>query len=192
MDHQENPYAPPLARIAPVDAVAYADEVCWREGYKIVVLRGQPLPPRCIKCNAPGTAKSRRFSWVTASAYLPLALVIFIPLLSPVFFLITLLLSLLMRKSSRHAVALCERHGRRRRRAIGLGLVMLCCALIMMFALPGYVPAALAVMGVGIAVAMIGSSTLIAVKIDGQYGYYRGCERAFLESLPQLPVARRR
>lgn len=188
MRDDDNPYAPPQARILSGDLAACSDEFCWRQGDRVVVLKGQALPPRCIKCNAANVVvKSRRFYWVSASVYLPLSLMILMPLVSPLFLVISLVLHVLMRKSSRHIVAMCEQHVRRRRLALGVGFAALCVGPVVMMLRPGFFPIAFLLMGIGIVIAAVGSQTLSAARIDDRCGYYRGCGKAFLESLPQQP-----
>lgn len=188
MRDDDNPYAAPQARIVSADLAACSEEFCWRQGDRVVVLKGQPLPPRCIKCNAANVVvKSRRFYWVKSSVYLPLALMILMPLATPLFLLISLVLHLLMRKSSRHIVGMCEQHDRRRRLAMMAGLAMLGIGPAVITVWTESFPFALLLMGIGIVTAAVGSQTLSAAGIDDQCGYYRGCGKAFLESLSQQP-----
>jgi len=49
----------------PVVAVRAAEPGVWREGNKLVVVRGAVLPPFCVKCAQPGVepAWEKNFAW---------------------------------------------------------------------------------------------------------------------------------
>ena len=108
-----NPYAPPAAD---VDSVrSESAHGFWREGDVLVMASGQSvvLPDRCIHCNQPagGFKLKRTVYWHNPALYL----------LIVISALIYVIVALIVRKSVRLEVGLCQRH--RSRRRLGLALL---------------------------------------------------------------------
>jgi hypothetical protein len=56
--NEHNPFAPSAATLAGGPAPGGTGHV-GREGRHLVLVPGTPLPPRCVKCNAPAALPSR-------------------------------------------------------------------------------------------------------------------------------------
>jgi hypothetical protein len=201
----DNPYRSPEARIAPAPSVAEpGDHTCWRYGHALLVLRDRPLPSRCIKCNADADGmREYGFSWVAPRAYAPLLLVPVVTLppavgrlpwllwAIPLAFLCCLIANLWLRKRSRHALGLCARHRRVRRRVLGCASALLIAAVLSPWLFGGsfagpVLPLSLFVLAVVIASSSAGR-TLVPAWMDAHYGCFTECGEAFLQSLPEFP-----
>lgn len=203
MRDEDNPYRPPEARIASVPLADDTGEVnCWRDGSTLVVLRGRPLPPRCVKCNADARDGMREcgFVWITPWSYAPLLVLLLVPLISArwsLMFLICVLLAFLcslsarlfLRKRARHAVGLCATHRRWRRQAGFSAILLMCVGLVSPFIVDSLAPM-LVMVSFSVAIAWSGGRPLSPTRIDDRYAYYTECGEAFLRSLPMLPEYR--
>lgn len=203
----DDPYRPPEARIAPVPlAVAPEGQTCWRHGTTLVVLRDAPLPIRCVKCNADAAdgVRERRFRWVPKWIYAPLLTIpgagLVAPLVArthhgwllaamPLGLLATLIAIIALRRTARHAVGLCERHRRDRRRWLWFAMALFVAALLSPFVVETLAPMFL-LCGLAIVVVWSGGRILTAVRIDARYSFFGDCSEAFLCSLPMLPEYR--
>ena len=205
-DDDGNPYRPPEARID--EALPFSDpaqQTCWRDGASLVVLRDAPLPARCVKCNADAAdgVRMRVFRWVTPWAYAPLlaipATAMLAPLVPdahrdwllacfPVAFLAALIANLVLRRSARHAVALCEPHRRHRARRRGMAVASLLAGLVSPFLQHGLAPMFL--LCTSAVVVWFSGEDLSPLRIDGRYSRFRRCGEALLHSLPMLPEYR--
>lgn len=180
-----NPYRPPEARVDPwAQPVQSDDDVAWSDGRDLVVLLNKPLPPRCVKCNAPvsGGIPTRKFHWHTPWLYLLILVGI----------LIYAIVALITRKKSEHAVALCPTHDKRRRMFIYAGFGGFFLGMFMAFSQSDFAGLGILLMLAAILVGMFGSRIMVATKMDERYVRFRGVSKAFLASLPPLPAHRRR
>jgi hypothetical protein len=200
---EDNPYRPPEALIASAPLADDTGEAtCWRDGNTLVVLRGRPLPPRCVKCNADARdgMRERGFVWVPLRVYLPL-LLLFVPMLTPALssrwlliapplaFLATLISNVSMRRTSRHAVGLCAAHRLRHRRIHQLAILLFCAGLASPVVVDGLAP--MFVMAIlSVVIAWSGGRILAPTRIDDRYARYAECGETFLHSLPMLPEYR--
>ena len=81
-------------------------------GKRMIIALNNPLPSRCVCCNAPASGVKRRtFYWYPPWVY---ALI----LLSP---LILILVSLVVRRTVRIDIPLCDEHQAKRRKRLGIG-----------------------------------------------------------------------
>ncbi len=208
MQDESNPYRAPESRIAAVPLASDpAEQTCWRHGEILVVLRDAPLPVRCVKCNADAAdgVRPHRFRWITPWAYAPLLAVpasVLMMAYAPAAysvrllgaglafgFLASLIANLRLRRSARHAVALCERH---RRQIVRWRWCR--AALFVAGALSPLLLSALAPMfllcGLAIVLPAFGGRVLSPVRIDARYSRFVGCGDEFLRALPMLPEYR--
>jgi hypothetical protein len=200
---EDNPYRPPEARIAAAPlAVDTGEQTCWRDGNTLVVLRNRPLPPRCVKCNADAHdgMRERGFVWVPLRVYIPL-LLLFFPTLAPTLtsrwflvalplvFLVTLVLNISMRRTSRHAVGLCAVHRLRHRRIQQFAILLFFAGLASPVVVDGLGPMFVMAM-LSVVIAWFGGRTLSPTRIDDRYARYSECGETFLHSLPMLPEYR--
>lgn len=181
--HQEfNPYRPPEAPIVDHSTVEDADgAVVWRDGNAVVAVRDRAFPLRCVKCNAPVQKQAmheRMFYWHTPWLYLLILLNI----------LIYAIVAVVVRKKTRHDVALCRPHLRRRRIFIAIGWSGLVAPFIGAALSPDIgVMVGLLLAFVLILSGIFGSRVITAGKIDGRHVRFTGCGKAFVDSLPSLP-----
>ncbi|QBG94188.1 hypothetical protein [Xanthomonas oryzae] len=149
----------------------------WREGDVLVCTPGANLPPRCIKCNAPADMPSRRyiFHWHHRVIYLAL--------------LPYVILAIVLRKRSAHALTLCAQHERRRVRYVAITMTsvlgFLVCGLSLQsefrWLIGACVVAAMLVIG------RFGSRVLSVQSIDHHQARYLGACEDFLRTLPPAP-----
>ena len=204
---EDDPYRPPEARIAAVPLASEPEgQTCWRHGAMLVVMRDAPLPIRCVKCNADAAdgMRERRFRWVTKWVYAPLLAIPVVAMAAPLVpstqvgwllvavplsLLVSLIASIALRRTARHAVGLCERHRRDRRRWLGFAMALFVAALLSPFVVDTLAPMFL--LGtLAVVLAWSGGRVLTAVRIDARYSLFGDCDEAFLRSLPMLPEYR--
>lgn len=171
-----NPFAPPKTSLEPSSPEGY-----WAEGKHLVMYPNATLPPRCIKCNEPAELpmKKRSFYWHHPAYYLLLLVNI----------LVFAIVALAVRKQAKIAPGLCTKHRQRRFRNLALswlafisGIILMICAGaydIGFLFLPGLI-----LVPVGLIASIILSPLLTPVRIDATRFRFKGCGRAFLESLP--------
>ena len=165
-------------------ATAGAD--AWQSGDAVVTLNGGTLPLRCVKCNGAVTGKHipRTLYWHSEWVY--------ILLLSP---LIYLIVSLLVRKSARLSVPICDQHRKQRQIAIGVSwllvVVAMACAFFAIFIEAGALGTLAAVIfGAAIVVGVWKGTLVNAKKIDAEYIWVRGFCKEYRASLPEFPNIR--
>lgn len=170
-----NPYAPPQAPVT-----AATGHACWRDGKVVVVPAGASLPERCIKCNAPALMdKPRSFTWHSPGWYLLLFVAI----------IVYVVVAMVVRRKVKLAVGLCDVHRKRRRNLTmsALGALLLGGgAFVGAIKLDNGLFGALAVAALLAAVilALLASGTLSPARIDDSEARFKGCGKAFLDSLP--------
>jgi hypothetical protein len=173
-----NRYAPPKAVL---EDRTGADAQMWREGKVLVIRKGGDFPHRCIKCNEPSVAPTRRYklSWHSPWLYVLLLLAV----------LLYAIVAAVVRKTAVVQVGLCERHQRRVLwgRIVGWGGLALEVALVCAgwaFDLPQLPIVALALALPWIIAAMVVNRLVLPTRIDDRYVRLKGCGPAFLRSLP--------
>jgi uncharacterized membrane protein len=156
----------------------------WQDGAILVTTRDIVLPDRCVKCNAPanGYRLKRNLSWHHPLYYL----LIFVG------WLVYLIVALIIRKTAKVHIGLCEKHLNNRRIAILvswslflLGIV----AIILAIANESGAPALLGLMMI-IAAAIygaFGARTVYASKIDERFAWIKGVSSEYLAQFPQWP-----
>jgi len=153
----------------------------WRSGKVLVAAREATFPDRCVKCNVPvqGWRLKRNLYW-----YPPYVIVLV--LLS---WLIGLIVAMIVRKSARVEIGLCELHRVRRVRGMVIGTVVLISGFVLLIvgfsmdkgwlALVGFVAL---ISGI---VVLVKTAPISVKKIDDKFVWINGVCRPFLEMLPE-------
>lgn len=157
-------------------------------GRYMVVRFGASPPPRCVRCNAPGTWRMRHsYSWHPAWLILTL-------FCTPLAFVIA---AFVFSRTIHLDLVLCADHARERRRRLLLAGVWVVTGVILLLGgifgrrmgLP--VPASVCIVVSGVISILMGplfaqraSGVLIARRISDQCAVLRGADRAYLLSLP--------
>jgi hypothetical protein len=182
-----NPYAAPQT---PLVAQAIADGEVWRDGTWLVCRKQAQLPSRCIKCNAPadGPRLNKKFYWHPPAFYLIIIINLFI----------YVIVAMIVRKTAKVGIKLCDQHASRRRTGIAMGWILFVVGIVVMFAM-GTVKGDAAFIflfgGIGlmIAAAVVGiatTQTLRPKKIDDYFAWFTGVCPEYLAELPDSPVQR--
>jgi hypothetical protein len=179
----QNPFAPPVNQSPHPEGGDGDASGFWREGSYLVIRKdADPLPHRCVKCNAPAQARNiRQVQWYPR--WITLTVIVCWPA-----FLIGYLLT---RKTAKPNVGLCMRHAKRTKMLLFLGRVFLVVSLVgltvgifsdsLWFLLSGTV-------GLLISLApLILAIVLRPVHIDNERGKYKGAGPAFLDTLEEMP-----
>ena len=185
-----NPYAAPEAGVSPGHLAAEADEGrgVWRDEKTLVMAKVARLPSRCVKCNAPATSRlGRSLSWHTPWLYL----MIFFPGL--IFYVIA---ALIVRKTAKIEVPLCDEHRAARSKKILIGWVAALSGIALWFT-PAFVPgdaAGIAVLvGVGLFLFSLfwalGLQVVTPQKIDKTHVWLNKVCPEYLAELPPLPFS---
>jgi hypothetical protein len=163
--------------------------VAWQDGIRLVVPRNGSLPMRCVKCNgdaSPEFTWRKTLYWHTPALYIP---IIFPGLL------IYAIVALIVRKSSRVEVGLCEVHGRARKRKVLIGWMI---ALAGVLAIVGAfmtgssqqdLTPILVILGILLLLtALIWAAVAVRVlwpsQIDARYAWLNGACPEYLQTLP--------
>ena len=149
---------------APPQAVRSANPgvQCWRAGKMLVVPTGASLPHRCVKCNAPARMdQPRTYRWHSAGF--------------------------------EFAIGLCDAH---RKRRLGMHLAVKALLATGFLCLVGAIAAQRVEManiaGLSLLVGLILkplTATLTPERLDAAEARFRGCGKAFLDSLPVAEAA---
>ncbi|HWZ82151.1 MAG TPA: DUF4339 domain-containing protein [Terriglobales bacterium] len=168
----------------PVVAVHPAEPGVWREGNKLVVIRGAVLPPFCVKCAQPGVepAWEKNFAW--GNPWWALFL-----LLGIIGIIVYAIVYYSSRKQMKLIVPLCEQHRRAQRTMRWVGVTLLLTSPVLLVIgvtlnkdyLTGAGVIALLVMAIAGGVVLILASPLRARKIDDQQGWFVGAREPFLQ-----------
>lgn len=156
----------------------------WQDGSMLVTTRNIVLPDRCVKCNAPanGYRLKRNLSWHNPLLYLLLM----------ANWLVYLVVVLIVRKTARVHIGLCEQHLNSRRIALfsawflflgGVATIVLAFASRSVVA--GFL-GFLVVIGSGI-FGILACRMVYASKIDEQFAWIKGVDREYLSQFPQWP-----
>ena len=179
---ERNPYAPSKATLKASAPTGGVTANVWSDGKWLVMDVDAKLPARCVRCNAPAGAlmKQQTLYWHHPAIYLLLLFWV----------VIYFVVALIVRKSLKLEVGLCDEHRRARRNSLTIGFVGLlgsvpAAILLSKLGLPG--PGALVgifeVLGFLIYV-LVKARILRVKKIDEDEARLGGCGKAFLASLP--------
>ena len=156
----------------------------WQDGSMLVTTRDIVLPDRCVKCNAPanGYRLKRNLSWHTRALYLLLL----------AGWLIYLIIALIVRKTARVHIGLCEKHLNSRRVALFIawalflaGVAIIVLAFASGSGMAGFL-GFLVVVGSGI-FGILACRMIYASKIDERFAWIKGVDREYLSQFPQWP-----
>jgi hypothetical protein len=183
-----NPYAAPEVGITGSRLAGDADEGrgVWRDGKTLVMVKIARLPSRCVKCNEPATNRLKR----TLYWYNPLLFLLI--LASPLIFIIV---ALIVRKSVKVEVPLCERHRALRKNGMLAGVGIFLVGIILCFS-PAMGKDDIYVYGlisgivlffVGLIVMAVASQVVTASKIDDTHAWLKKVSPLYLATLPPLP-----
>lgn len=181
-----NPYAPSKASLGAGagNTTISSDATVWRDGNFVVALQDTPLPPRCVKCNAPADppTRMRTLYWVNPFLYL-------LFLISP---LILVIVYYVVRKRAEVDPGLCEQHKKRRVQGIAAAWTACVVGLVLLFVGISNDVGALAVTGLllliaSIVMGMIFGRLVYAKKITKDEVRLGGAGRPYLDALPEYP-----
>jgi len=179
------PYATPMLYSGP--------QGVWRERDLLVIAKNSPIPPQCVKCNQPPAANWRwrkTLYWHTPGLYI---LVLFPGVL------IYVIVAMIVRKSARVEIGLCDLHLGRRRRDIAIAWLLVLVAFVLLFVAVstgsdraysrGPIPL---IAGIGGFVLIIGSliwaivrtRPVVPKKIDDNFAWLSGAGADYLNTLP--------
>jgi hypothetical protein len=154
----------------------------WRSGATLVLTPGLPLPNRCVKCNAPTERKLKRnLQWHNPLLYLLVCAGL----------LIYVIVALVLRKTAKIEIGLCDVHFKKRRMA------MLICWGLFIGGIGGFVlagsinkgwPALAGLVAIlaSAVYAAVGTSPVSPKKIDDKV-WLNGCGKEYLAELPEWP-----
>lgn len=182
-----NPYAAPVAEILE-GPYTHSTVGLWRDGDILVMSKDAELPNQCLKCNGPtnGRRLKRQLSWHPQGYYL---IVLFN-------LLVYILVAMVVRKTAKVLIPICELHRRRRIRAIALGWLLSLggIAVIIGGATSGtarnetasgvILAIGFVMIVVGLVYGMAGSRVCTVHKIDKSFVYFRKVKPEFLNTLP--------
>jgi hypothetical protein len=158
----------------------------WRSGDAVVLAVGGALPARCVKCNgAPqGNLVKRTLYWHQPWLY---AL-----LISPVIYIIV---SLLVRKSAKVEVPICNEDRSRWQMWVTISWVTGLAGLAGIFVAAGMESWVLALIGIaalltGLFMGPLKATLITAKKIERDYVWVRGTCKDYRERLPEFPEYR--
>ncbi len=172
-----NPYAPPKAQLE-VAPGSYGSELVRRDGEVVVIpVIGTRFPDRCVVCNQPATRRlQRKLIWHPPAYYLLICIGI----------LVYAIAAIIVRKTARFEIGLCEQHAKRRQNGILIGWVGFFACFVGIFLVADRAPALIFLFIIGmIAAAVAGvvmTQVVAAKRIDNQFAWLK-VGRPFLESL---------
>jgi hypothetical protein len=182
MNTPRNPYAPPSASLESNTPIDHSGSECWRHNKVMIIERDSEFPPRCIKCNEetdqPGiTVKVYWHHWA-----IYLLILVSVP--------IYVIVALIVRKTAKVTPFMCAVHRRKRM----IGKVLIYSTLLISFGMliaglndmPALLGLSFLLLLIGILVGVRMARTVYAKKIDDRYVQLKGCDAAFLDSLPEF------
>ena len=189
--YSRNPYAPSKASLTSNAGKAeVSSEISvWREGKTVIALQDAPLPPRCVKCNAPADppSKVRTLYWVHPAVYLTVL----------AGGLILVIVYLAIRKKAEVDPGLCETHKKRRLFALTYGWLGFFGGFLIAILGGGAHSGGAALLGIflmisAIVVGMAMGRLIYAKKIDKDEVKLGGFCADYLDDLPHYPRSKRR
>jgi hypothetical protein len=180
-----NPYAAPEFSRSTEQPLADPNEGrgVWHDRDILVMAKIARLPMRCVKCNEPATSRLRRTLYWHSPVF-------YVLLVSPVIYIIV---ALIIRKSLKFEVPLCDEHRARRRGAILFSWLVGLAGLAICFAPAidsNYTPAifvGLIMIVFGLIYGTVRSQVVSARKIDDTHAWIRNVSPLYLAELPRLP-----
>lgn len=169
-----------LQKMAEGVAATGGGDGVWRSGKKVVFRSGAPMPPVCVKCGAPATTRMpRTLYWHQPWVYVLIVISV----------LVYIIVAVIVRKSARVEVPLCQEHRSRRTKGV-------LATWLLFFLMIGLIITAAAqenaLFGVGAFAAMVAaivvgvrSRILTPTFIDERVAHAKGCCEAFLQRLPE-------
>jgi len=160
----------------------------FRDGKLLVVRKGVPLPPRCVKTNRPTDfVLKRTFYYLTPWVYL----------LILCHLLVFIVVGLILRKSVTLHVPLCEEAQRQRRHGILRGWILAMSAVNMIGVAIAVQCVWLGLVGGGVLVGgmvygALKSQVLVAKRIDDRHAWLKGACEEYLAELPDWYAVRNR
>ncbi len=175
---------PPIPSFSGYGGSYYQAPGVWQDGTNLITTKDIVLPDRCVKCNGPanGYRLKRNLSWHDPLYYL----VIFAGVM------VYVIVALIVRKTARVHIGLCEQHLNNRRMALYISWFLFLAGIaviIMAIAVESGVAGLLGVFMI-LAAAIYGSigpRTIRASKIDEQFAWIKGVDREYLSQFPQWP-----
>ena len=191
-----NPYSAPKTKIAH-GPHAGDEEGIWCDDELLIMTKNAELPDRCLKCNLPADCWKieRKLRWHKPFWYLLVLLNLFL----------YVLVAMLVHKTAKLRIPLCERHRRRRRlrivsawRLVLAGVVTILVAIIVLSSSPDTgiaVPVICSggvLLLVGMIMGIVGSEVATVQKIDERFVWLTKVAPEFLAELPpwhtEMPV----
>jgi hypothetical protein len=184
-----NPYAAPETPVSAFPVSNDTGEVrgVWRDGKTLVMAKIAELPNRCVKCNAPATTLLKRsLSWHNPLLYM----MVFFPGL-----LFYIIVALIVRKTAKVYVPLCQEHRSQRSRNILIAWVVSLTGIALFFVagavdsymLPAVVIAGIVLLLFGLIFGSMTSQVVTPKKIDDTHAWINKVGLAYLATLPPLP-----
>jgi hypothetical protein len=185
-----NPYSAPEVGITQSRLATEADEGrgVWQDGDILIMAKVARLPSRCVKCNEPATYRLKRsLSWHSQW-------VILLVLVSP---LIYIIVALIIRKTAKIEVPLCDEHRARRSKGILIAWIVALSGIALCFA-PAFGNDErlwfLVLLGVimlisGMIFGSLRSQVVATQKIDDTHVWLRKVSPFYLAGLPKLPYS---
>lgn len=156
----------------------------WRDKSTLVMDKNAVLPDRCVKCNesARGVRLKRKLSWHHPILYLLI-------LGAALFYLIV---AMVVRKTAKFEIGICERHLQKRRQAILITWVLIIGSIVAFFVAVAWDTGALALLGVllffvGLIYGLTAARIVAPAKIDDRYVWLRGVNKDYLNQFPTWP-----
>jgi len=172
--------------LPPPPSIGTAGAGVSRDGSKMVVSKGAPLPDRCVKCNgpAPGPKLKKRFSWHHPALFL----LIFVALL--LYFIV----AMIVRKTAIVELGLCDDHMTKRRRNILVTWLVILLGvggfvLAVIFEENTFLLAGILSIFAGIIYGVVTLRIVTPVRIDDKFAWLKGVNKDYLAELPQWPGA---
>jgi hypothetical protein len=186
-DPKFNPYQAP--KVVPVRGpwLDSGGQGIWRDGNLLIMEKTATLPDLCVKCaaDARGYRLKRDLSWHPSLYYL---------LIIVCNILVYAIVALIVRKTARIYVGLCDHHRRRRLRGILIGWFAALGGIAAIVAGSAYLDSGWGpLIGVGAGLILFGlvagllfGQVITAKKIDDRFVWMKGCGLEFLAQFPDF------
>jgi len=154
----------------------------WRDGKTLIMLKSARLPDYCIKCGvaANDSHLTRKLSWHHPALYL----LIFAGLL------IYAIVALIVRKSARIEISMCQDHIRKHRTVVGVGWLVFVAGVAFIVLAIAQESGGSALFGIALVFASAIYSTFVKVvrvkRIDDYYVWLLSIDESFLTMLPSV------
>jgi hypothetical protein len=185
-----NPYAAPEIGLTDARLAGEADEGrgVWRDGETLVMVKIARLPARCVKCNEPATYRlGRKLYWHHPALYFIILAHLFI----------YVIVALIVRKTAKIEVPLCEAHRAGRTKAILFSWIVALSGIALCFA-PAIssdegayyaIPVGVIMVLFSLIFGMIRGRVVTPKKIDDTHVWLKKVSPLYLAELPSLPYS---